>query len=94
MKVALAGGTSFIKKNFERVIICCAIAERRVFVLSGQLLQGLKQDFGFPASDFDFITGDVYDMLNKNTTIDLTRTSWFRPLQRQYKDSKPEEIKG
>jgi len=39
------------------------------------------------ASDLDSVSDDVYESLvNDKAWVDFTRTSWYRPLLKQFKD--------
>ena len=39
------------------------------------------------------MSDQVYEFLAKNVSIDLTRTSYFRPLQKRFKDVRPADLK-
>lgn len=63
-------------------------------MLSGKLFIEIKSNPSFTPSDLDTVSDLVYEFLSKpNVTIDLTRTSWFRPLHRRFADVKPAELK-
>lgn len=94
LKTALAASNAFLKKNMVKVIICVAIAERRIFILSGRLLEQVKRDPQFTPSELDTVSDDIYDLLSKgNTAVDFTKTSWFRPLQRRFADTSETDMK-
>ena len=83
LNLALQSSVNFFKQNFERAIICLAIVERRINVLSGRCFQ----DPQFSPSELDSVTDGMYEFLSKpNMEIDLTRTSFYRPLQRRFAD--------
>ena len=87
LKTAVSAKDAFLKKNMMKAIICVSIAERRIFILSGQLLEQLKRDPQFTPSELDTVSDDLYDLLSKgNTAVDFTKASWFRPLQRKFAD--------
>ena len=78
-----------------KVIICIAIAERRIFILSGKLLEQIKRDPQFTPNELDTVSDDIYDLLTKtNTAIDFTKTSWFRPIQRRFADTSENDMKA
>lgn len=83
-----------MKQNFEKAIICLAIVERRIYVLSGRFFLDMKANPQFTASELDTVTDLMYDFLSKpNFGIDLSRTAFYRPLQRRFADVKPAELK-
>ena len=95
LKTVMASNNAFLKKHMIKVIICIAIAERRIFILSGRLLEQVKRDPQFTPSELDTVSDDVYDLLTKsNSIVDFTKTSWFRPIQRRFADSSDNDMKA
>ena len=91
----MASNNAFLKKHMIKVIICIAIAERRIFILSGRLLEQVKRDPQFTPSELDTVSDDVYDLLTKsNSIVDFTKTSWFRPIQRRFADTSDSDMKA
>jgi len=85
---------SFTKTNFEKVTIAVAIVERRVNVLSGRLFNELQSSLQFSPHELDIVSDLMYEHLSKsNVVIDLTRTSFYRPLQKRFADVAPSHLK-
>ena len=53
LKAVRSSPEKFTKTNFEKVIICLAIAERRIHILSGQFFQDLNTNPNFSPGELD-----------------------------------------
>ena len=81
LKTVSQQSVNFTKSNFEKVIIALAIVERRNTVLSGRLFAEIQSNPQFTVSELDTVTDQMYEFLSRtNIAMDLTRTSFFRPL--------------
>jgi hypothetical protein len=55
--------------------------------LSGELFEHVLKNPEFAKSDFDSVSDDIYLIYQKeNSTPDLSRNGWYRPLQKRFKD--------
>ena len=65
LKIFTSSGTTFLKKNHAKVVICISIAERRVKMLSGQIFDQISKGQQFGPNELDTVSDLVYDLLTK-----------------------------
>lgn len=80
LKQALGDKDKALLGKKEKVMVCLAIAERRAYVLSGQLFEDLRGDCNFKVSELDTVSDSIYDWLKEGAAVDFSRTAWYRPL--------------
>ena len=80
LKIAILYKDAQLKKQWDKVIIAIALAERRVHVLSGELLEQVLKNPEFTPSPFDSVTDEQYEAyLKESASIDISK-GWYRPL--------------
>jgi hypothetical protein len=85
----------FIDKNCDKIYTAIGIAERRIYVLSGKLLEDAKKDNVFPISPLDAITDVIHDIFAEDAKPhDFTKNTWFRPLHKKMQHLKADDLQN
>jgi hypothetical protein len=81
LKTAVDSNDKWIMKNKDMVTVAIAVAERRIFVLSGQLFEEMKVSSDFKVNELDTVSDTMYDWFKAGVgSPDFSRTIWYRPL--------------
>ena len=85
----------FIKTEFDKVILTIAIAERRIKVLGGRLLDDIQNTKSFFSHELDSVTDAMWGFLAKTKMdIDLFQLESYRALKQRFQNVKTAEIKA